>query len=223
MDSVIVVHPRFDGVWPFAADHAHARWQAQGAVIFRRLDPADTRPAHEVIESPERVGRLIALGVPFTSACLHAMPALRELVCTDPVGQSLPAEMAGRGVRRITQTSEGYWGQSVSEFGLALTLCGLRRIPQTHHEIIASRTPWQYDPPDGLGLPGTRGQAVRRRPAVHQRDRGRKARPHRGCGQHRQPLCRLRPHARRGCRGVGPLCERTLLSSGRRAAGMASR
>jgi len=158
MDSVIVVHPRFDGIWPFAANHARARWSAQGDVAFRRLDPADTRPAHEVIESPERVKRLIALGVPFTAACLDALTNLRELVCTDPVGQSLPAEIAGRSVRRITQPSEGFWGQSVSEFGLALTLCGLRRIPQTHHEIIQSRTPWQYDPPNGLGLPGARGQ-----------------------------------------------------------------
>lgn len=158
MDSVIVVHPSFDGIWPFAADHAHARWRTQGDVIFRRLDPADARSAHEVIELPEQVGRLIALGVPFTSACLHAMPNLRELVCTDPVGESLPADLAGRGVRRITHPSEGFWGQSVSEFGLALTLCGLRRIPQTHHEIVGSRTPWQYDPPYGLGLPGTRGQ-----------------------------------------------------------------
>ncbi len=158
MNSVIIVHPRFDGIWPFAADHAHAQWRAQGDIIFQRLDAADTRSAHEVIESPERVGRLIALGVPFTAACLNALANLRELVCTDPVGQSLPAEIAERGVRRITQPSEGYWGQSVSEFGLALTLCGLRRIPQTHHEIIQSQTPWQYDPPSGFGLPGMRGQ-----------------------------------------------------------------
>jgi len=158
MNSVIVVHPRFDGIWPFAADHAHARWRAQGEVAFRRLDPGDTRPVHEVIESPERVERLIALRVPFTSACLHALPNLRELVCTDPEGEPLLAEIAGRGVQRITHPSEGFWGQSVSEFGLALTLCGLRRIPQTHHEIIQSQTLWQYDPANGVGVPGGRGQ-----------------------------------------------------------------
>ncbi|MEK3916759.1 D-isomer specific 2-hydroxyacid dehydrogenase family protein [Paenibacillus sp. FSL H7-0331] len=49
-----------------------------------------------------------------------------------------------RGVRVYIQPSEGYWGQSVSEFGLALTLCALRRIPQTHHEMITSQQPWSH-------------------------------------------------------------------------------
>ena len=158
MNSAIVVHPDFDAIWPFAADHAHARWGAQGDVAFARLDAADARFAHEALESPERVERLMALGVPFTAACLDALPNLRELVCTDPVGESLPEAIAARGIRRITQPSEGYWGQSVAEFGLALTLCGLRRIPQTHHEIIQSHAPWDYTPQDGIGRAGGRGQ-----------------------------------------------------------------
>jgi phosphoglycerate dehydrogenase-like enzyme len=158
MNSAILVHPRFDAVWPFAADHAHALWAAQGEVTFGRLNPSDTRPAHEVLESPERIERLIALDVPFTPASLDAMLNLRELVCTDPVGESLPATMAERGVRRITHPSVGYWGQSVAEFGLALTLCGLRRIPQTHSGIIQSQALWDYEPQSGFGVPGGRGQ-----------------------------------------------------------------
>ncbi len=42
-------------------------------------------------------------------------------------------------------------------FGLALTLCGLRRIPQSHHEIISSHQAWQHSPPDGIGRPSSRG------------------------------------------------------------------
>ena len=47
--------------------------------------------------------------------------------------------------------------QTVAEFGLALTLCGLRRIPQLHREIIQSQAPWDYEPPEGQGRPGARG------------------------------------------------------------------
>jgi phosphoglycerate dehydrogenase-like enzyme len=45
----------------------------------------------------------------------------------------------------------------VAEFALALTLCGLRRIPQLHHQILSSQAPWDYGPPDGIGRPGARG------------------------------------------------------------------
>ena len=30
MRSLIVVHPRFDGVWPYAADHFHTLWPGAG-------------------------------------------------------------------------------------------------------------------------------------------------------------------------------------------------
>ena len=49
--------------------------------------------------------------------------------------------------------SEGFCRQTVPEFGLALTLCGLRRIPQLHREIIQSQAPWNYEPPEGQGRP----------------------------------------------------------------------
>ncbi|MBC8138065.1 MAG: hydroxyacid dehydrogenase [Fibrella sp.] len=158
MNSAIVVHPDFDKTWPFAADNAHDRWREQGDVTFLRLDHADRRPAHEVLGSLGGVERLISLGVPFTTASLEALPNLRELVCTKPVGDDLIEKLAAYGVRRITHPSSGYWGQSVAEFGLALTLCGLRRIPQTHHEIITSHAAWDYSPEGGIGRPGGRGQ-----------------------------------------------------------------
>jgi phosphoglycerate dehydrogenase-like enzyme len=61
------------------------------------------------------------------------------------------------GVSVYHHPTEGFWGQTVSEFGLALTLCGLRRIPQLHHEILTSLKPWDYSPPEGIGRPGARG------------------------------------------------------------------
>lgn len=65
---------------------------------------------------------------------------------------------AAAGARLHRQPSEGFWGQSVAEFALALALCGLRRIPQLHRAILADTAPWDYTPPGGVGRPGARGQ-----------------------------------------------------------------
>jgi phosphoglycerate dehydrogenase-like enzyme len=159
MTSLIVVHPDFDATWPFAADHLHMLWAAQGAVEFVRLAHDDRRPAGLVAARPAGVVRLAALGVPITAGCLERLSALREATALGaywPLAESVELLQA-RGVQVYTQPSEGFWGQSVAEFGLALTLCGLRRIPQLHHEILSSQAPWDYAPPGGIGRPGARG------------------------------------------------------------------
>ena len=51
-EQLIVVHPRFDGVWPFAADHFHTLWQEQGDVEFIRLEPSDERNLSEIAANP---------------------------------------------------------------------------------------------------------------------------------------------------------------------------
>jgi phosphoglycerate dehydrogenase-like enzyme len=155
---VIVVHPSFDGVWPFAADHFHELWQAEGLTEFTRLAPDDKRPVGEVVPSPETVTDLAALGVPLAAACFERMTALREFVSTTRLPDGSDEALKERGIRRIMHGSEGFWGQSVAEFGLALTLAALRRIPQTHHQILTDLSPWDYRPPDGTGTAGARGQ-----------------------------------------------------------------
>jgi phosphoglycerate dehydrogenase-like enzyme len=159
MTSLIVVHPDFDASWPFAADHLHARWQAQGAVEFMRLADDERRSLGQLVPRPEGVTRLIALGVPVTAACLARFGELREAAFQSSYGRSAADDTlaAAPSVRVYTQPSEGFWGQSVAEFALALTLCGLRRIPQLHHAILSSQAPWSYSPPGGLGRPGARG------------------------------------------------------------------
>jgi phosphoglycerate dehydrogenase-like enzyme len=155
--SVIVVHPDFERSWPFAADHFHALWKAQGPVEFLRLSPDDRRPLGEIVSRPDTVTRLVVLSVPVTDACLAKLESLREAVFSTELPGGSAERLTAAGVRIYRQPSEGFWGQSVSEFGLALTLCGLRRIPQLHHEIITSQKPWDYNPPDGIGRPGERG------------------------------------------------------------------
>ncbi len=164
MKSAIVVHSRFDKMWSFAADHAHARWRDQhGAetVTFLRLDdPDDTRTVGELLtpKAAATTERLLALEVPLKETCLDALPRLREVAFAAPPNQALREKLAARGVRLIEHSSQGFWAQSVAEFGLALTLCGLRRIPQTHQAMTQTHAIWNYQPPGGAGRPGARGQ-----------------------------------------------------------------
>lgn len=155
MTSAIVVHPDFEASWPFAADRAHDIWTAQGDVAFVRAAPGDRHPVSELLPAPAKVKRLLALGVPLTERCISAMPELREAAASF-TGEGTFERLVARGVHVIRHQSEGFWGQSVAEFGLALTLSALRRIPQTHRNIITSQSDWDYTPGGGSGRSGVR-------------------------------------------------------------------
>lgn len=155
--SVIVVHPRFDREWPFAADHVRRLLEQQGAVEFVRLADDDTRTLHEIVAEPAEIERLFALQVPVTPACIGSMKSLHEAAIYPWPNETLRAVLDQRNVRVYVQPTEGFWGESVAECGLALTLCGLRRIPQLHRQIISDQSPWDYRPPNDQGRPGARG------------------------------------------------------------------
>jgi phosphoglycerate dehydrogenase-like enzyme len=156
--SVIVVHPDFDGTWPWAADHFRTLWEAQGQTEFLRLAPDDRRTVSEIVDDPAGITRIVALNVPLTVACVARMPTLREAAFSPEPSTEASDALAAASVRAYVQPSEGFWGQSVAEFALALTLCGLRRIPQLHRAIVSDQQPWDYAPPGGAGKPGARGQ-----------------------------------------------------------------
>lgn len=187
MGDLIVVHPDFDGVWPFAATHFHALWPEAELI---RPAHGDDRPLGEVVADAgsahtglasgadhrnagfadrarpaDRAGsvtRMATLGMTVTVECLRRFDALEEATFQAAYGRGLDEEcgayLAEAGVAVYDHPSEGFWSQSVAEFGLALTLCGLRRIPQLHREIIDGQAPWDYEPPGGRGRPGARGQ-----------------------------------------------------------------
>jgi phosphoglycerate dehydrogenase-like enzyme len=165
MRSVIVVHPDFDKVWPFTANYFYEKWKAQGKgeTELIRLEPGSRVLLGQAVERPETVTRLVSLSVPVTLDCIRAFSSLRETVIasngyrTEP-DPEIRRELEQAGVQLYTHPSEGFWGQSVSEFGLALTLCGLRRIPQTYHQMMHDLDAWKYEPPNGIGMPGARGQ-----------------------------------------------------------------
>lgn len=156
MTSAILVDPRFDATWPLAADAAHRRWQQEGAVEFVRLPAGRRTPPAESVRDPAAITRLLVLGPAPTAEELAPFTALQEFAGDSAeVGERLAGPLQARGVACYGLRHEGFWSQSLAEFGLALTLNGLRRIPQLHAEIRSRQAPWDFS---GSGQPGARGQ-----------------------------------------------------------------
>jgi phosphoglycerate dehydrogenase-like enzyme len=161
MSNFIVVHADFEAHWPFVADAILARWQAEGPTMLARLARGNTQCLGEVIPEGAAIARLVVLGVPVTLACLANLPDLREAAFRMAYGQNLDQavleQLQAQGVICYAHRSEGFWGQSVAEFALGLTLCALRQIPQNYHAMLTSHEPWQrYQPARNQG-PGTLG------------------------------------------------------------------
>jgi len=166
MKNVIIVHPSFDGSWPFVADYLYEIWQQRvdqpDEVTFLRTSADEKRTIDQLVPEPENVARLISLMAPLSPEGLGKFDALQEATLYTHAYGRQPSEeclavLEKMGVTLHKHDSEGYWGQSVAEFALALTLCGLRQIPQGYAQMMTSHTPWDYSPPDGIGQPGARG------------------------------------------------------------------
>ena len=146
MSSLIIAHPSFEAHWPFVAETFYHHWQAGGPTELLRLKGEAAQPLSELCTQPGQVARLACLGVMPTLADLQAFTTLQEATFSAGYRDNLPQAcqdyLEGRAVQVYQHRSEGFWGQSVSEFALALTLCGLRRIPQQHHEMIATHAGW---------------------------------------------------------------------------------
>lgn len=156
MQRHVVVHPSFERVWPLVTEYLTAGWPD---AALTRLDPDADGPLAGVLDAPASVEQLIALGVPATPDCPIAFPGLREAaVYTGGYGcdEDVAAAFRDAGITLHQHDSEGFWGQSVAECALGLTICGLRRIPQLHQTIQTSHDPWNYEP-DGDPGPGKRG------------------------------------------------------------------
>ncbi|MFC4777119.1 NAD(P)-dependent oxidoreductase [Paenibacillus sp. GCM10023252] len=145
----LVIHASFDRIWPLAGDRLHELLSIHAEVDFIRLPQDSELLLSKAVPDLDRVECLISIGTPITEACLRAMPSLKEAF----IGIGRYAEMPsaaigellrGLGIRQLKFSSVGYWGQSVSEFALGLTIAALRRIPQTHHSIMSSYEAWQY-------------------------------------------------------------------------------
>lgn len=160
MRSVICVHESFERQWPFSADYWHDLWKGPGCEFYRSEAP--DAQLSQFVSNPETVDRLVVLGFPAGAADLAPFTGVKQLFYT-PHGYYMPLEKMGEGIQQtidrgvdvIIPRADLFWGQSVSEFGLALTLCALRRIPQTYAAMMNSHDPWNYRPE--IGKPGQRG------------------------------------------------------------------
>jgi phosphoglycerate dehydrogenase-like enzyme len=141
--TAIVVHPSFEAIWPFSADSIYELLAPIADAEIVRISEGDSVAG--AVDTPATVARLILLGAPLVEADLDGLPALAEAFVTTGYREGEAAELLeSRGIRRLSHPSEGFWGQSVSEFALGLTIAALRRIPQTHHSILTSQDDWHY-------------------------------------------------------------------------------
>ena len=146
MKTVIVVTPEFAAIWPLVPERIRELLEPMTDVTLVRLPLGDETAVSDAVDDPSSIARLIALGVGVTDDDLSALPALEEVFVS--LGYRAPDGLsdllASRGIRQLSHGSEGFWGQSVSEFALGLTIAALRRIPQTHHAIISGLDEWEY-------------------------------------------------------------------------------
>ena len=206
MRSVICVHERFDAVWPFAADYWQKRWQSDCCELYRTMEPEARAP--QMVPDPAAVQRLVLLGLPAGSHDLAPFTSLEECFHSAHSDQSSDGldKAASRGVHIIPHRIDIYWGQSVAEYGLCLTLCGLRRIPQSHTAMIGSLEPWKHRPE--VGKPGAKGVQYCDDSRFASGTLGRQTGACRRRRQYRRPLRLLvLGHGRRR-RRLGPFCSR---------------
>jgi phosphoglycerate dehydrogenase-like enzyme len=148
-------------MWPFAADYWHARWQndSVGGCELSRTEDAEAR-APQLVPDPATVQRLVLLGFPGDASDLEPFAALEE--CYYQPSSRLTADgleaALERGVSFVPHRPDLYWGQSVAEFGLGLTICALRQIPQKYAAMTASHEVWDHF--TTVGRPGQRGSQM---------------------------------------------------------------
>lgn len=160
MSNVIVVQDKFDGSWPFTANYWYEKWSLFGKVeLIRQVD--EDKPLSELLNGFTEISRLVVLGVPLSPNCVNLKIKIKEVYIETSsdktIVENFKKSWKERGTIFVERKSEGMWGQSVSEFGLALTLAGLRRIPQEHMGVLTKSDVWKHGPEVGKGRPSQKG------------------------------------------------------------------
>lgn len=155
---LILAHPQWEATWPLVAEALHDLWRADAPVAILRVTDNQATVATAIREvglDASAVVQMISLGVPMVVADLEYLPSLREVALSPQsgYGSGLTAELVvafgAHDIRHYAHVAEGFWGQSVAEYALALTLNGLRRIPQLHQAMQTDPRVWDYRPSGG--------------------------------------------------------------------------
>ena len=173
MKSLIVVHPVFESVWPFAAEELYRVWRTESGeetVEFRRLDADEDRPLEDLIDEPEGISRLVSLCVPVEDESLSSFTDLEQsTIMTDSTyapDEAVVDALSARGVTHHWHESEGFWAPSVAELALGLTISALRQIPQNHASITESQEDWDVEMLEPQ-IPGAGGYQYVANPPAH--------------------------------------------------------
>ena len=142
--SVVIEHESFTHSWPFVADRFTELWGSGGEVEHIKTGLDDKRSLGEILADRRGVDRIVSLGLPLTAEFVRSQSEIKEIGINRAPDEELHQAADESGVHLYYHRSENFWGESVAECGLALTLCGLRRIPQLHREMITSHDPWKY-------------------------------------------------------------------------------
>jgi phosphoglycerate dehydrogenase-like enzyme len=115
-------------------------------VTFVRVADGSDASLAQLLGDASGIRRLISLGLTVTAADLDSLSAVEEVFVSTGYEAPAPAVelLETRGIRQLAHRSEGFWGQSVSEFALGLTLAALRQIAHSHHAIQSGLEAWDY-------------------------------------------------------------------------------
>lgn len=147
---LIAVHADFEAHWPFVTQALADAWShVPGGLQVLRWGRGDAQPLSARVQAAGALTHAIVLGVPVTQACLDVLSGLRQAAFLPAYGgrTALPgdgmARLRARGVALIEHHSEGFWGQSVAEFALGLTIDALRRMQHYSREMLNSLEAWE--------------------------------------------------------------------------------
>lgn len=168
MANLIAASAEFEAHWPFVVDELAERMSAWGETHVLRVSQGNEEPLGELKktvlpDAAASITRLICLDIPVSAGCLNEFEALRESVFLRAYGgcylaAELQAALSRRHVVIYEHVSEGFWGQSVSEFALGLTIGALRGMPQNYHALrMGDAEAWLRYAPERNQGPGTLG------------------------------------------------------------------
>ncbi|MCU1599265.1 MAG: 2-hydroxyacid dehydrogenase [Glaciihabitans sp.] len=146
MKTAIVVNSSFDSIWPLSADRLRQVLEPVAEVTFVRVAEGSDASLAELVSDASSIRRLIALGLTVTEADLDSLSGVEEVFVSTGYEAPAPAVelLEAHGIHQLSHRSEGFWGQSVSEFALGLTLAALRQIAHTHQAIQSGLEAWDY-------------------------------------------------------------------------------
>jgi len=143
---VILVSQKFIKSYPFTSDFIASEWRKIGTVDIIKHE--EDKVVSDLLFDYKIIKRLIILNTKITEKCLKTDLTVDELyieTSQQDLVEGFKEMLKKKGCEIYLKKGEGHWGQSVSEFGLALTLCALRQIPLAIEKMKSSHQPWDYN------------------------------------------------------------------------------